>query len=182
MFGKNDRFFSPARDITLLAYPIIRGALTAAHEAKPELTEGLNLCAQVLASYFSKVVVDKAGLKDLLAGLRTELSALSEKGVSEQCRQLVLSEIAYGFLLSFGAGSREATDSEVLSDEQVTAMTEQGLILSALSPGLRQQVEKELKAAYIYERELDRKPLKGEILQEVPDATETGSPAPETSP
>jgi hypothetical protein len=130
-----------------------------------------------IGAYCSKVVTDKRGLKDILADFRT---ALNCPGVTLECRQLVLEEITYGFLLNFGEGCREASDSKNILDDQIANLTEQGVLLSTLSPALRGQVEKELKAAYVYEGELDRKPLKGTILEEIPDGTETGKTAPAT--
>ena len=179
MFGSNDRMFSPARDITLISYPVIRGALTAAQQARPELEGEMLICSQALAGYFSKVVTDKRKLPELLAELRQSLAV---QGISRECRQLVLEEISYGFLLNFGEGAREASDSKNLLDDQIANLTEQGVLLSTLSPALRGQVEKELKAAYVYEGELDRKPLKGEILEEMPDGAETGKDTPAAKP
>jgi hypothetical protein len=129
-----------------------------------------------MGAYCSKVVTDKRGLKDILADFR---EALKCPGVTPECRQLVLEELAYGFLLNFGEGCREASDSKNLLDDQIANLTEQGLVLSALSPALRGQVEKELKAAYVYEGDLDRKPLRGEILEEIPDGTETAEAVPD---
>ncbi len=168
LFGENDRMFSPARDISLIAYPIIKGALDAAYEKRPELRESMNQAARLLAQFCSSAVSDKAALPDLLGILRTELS----RAVDDTTRHIVMEELAISFLLNFGIAAREAVDSKVLLDSQIAALTEQGSTLSELDPDDRKTLAKALRKAGLYEKALDRKPIVGKVLTEL-DSAET---------
>jgi hypothetical protein len=161
--------FSPARDISLITYPIIKGALDAAYNKQPELQEEFNKAAIILADYCNKIITDKRNIVEILRELKQKIVA----ELSEKVWNILTEELTYGFLLNFGEGAREATDSKVLLDRQVAALTEIGSVLSELDAEDRTKVIKMLKVAGAYEKELDRKPIVGKILTEIKTADDT---------
>jgi hypothetical protein len=165
----NERFISPARDISYLAYPVVKGALQAIEkdQADKERLEGMCRLAAALGQLFSDAVSSKTPIPELLSMCR---QAFEAEGL-ETSGPLAI-ELLFGFLTAFGLGCRESTTTDVLSDEAMATAVGQASVLSALPAELREQVIERLVLRRLYCKELDRPPLTGKIERNQDDGNE----------